>query len=304
MQKLSKPCSQPIGKTSSAGTRTLLVLLSLLATPGLALAQDSRFHIRWDEVRQRGQLAGGVVLEPEHGTSDYGLKVINNEPRPVTVTVLTIDQPAVKGPRYSLSGQMRYENVEGIGYLELWNYFPGGGQYFSRTLGDQGPMKKISGSSGWRPFVLPFDATGAPPPTRLVLNVVLPGRGVVYLGPLELGDQHGASAIWFNGIPGDRLLGLVGTIVGGGGALIGVLTSLGRARRFVIASALALVALGILAFVAGAAGLISAGLYSTGAPLLLVFGFVLSLVPLGLLPTIRKRYEEAELRTMRAHDLA
>jgi hypothetical protein len=244
------------------------------------------------------------MVEPEHGASGYGLKVVNNESRPVTVTVLTIDQPAVKGPRYSLSGEVRYENVDGAGYLELWNHFPDGGQFFSRTLADQGPMMKLGGSSGWRPFVLPFDATGAPPPTRLVLNVVLPGRGTVYLGPLELGDQRGGSAIGFDGDATDRFLGFAGTVVGGIGALIGVLTSLGRARRFVIGSAFALVALGILAFVAGLAGFFAAGLHSTGSPLLLVSGFLMSLVPLGLLPTIRKRYEEAELRTMRAHDLA
>ena len=71
----------------------------------------------------------------------------------------------------------------------MWNFFPGGGQYFSRTLADQGPMMKLAGTSGWREFVLPFDATAPPAPTRLVVNVVLQGRGSVYLGPLELSDQ-------------------------------------------------------------------------------------------------------------------
>ncbi len=45
------------------------------------------------------------------------------------VTVLTIDRPTIKGPRYALTGQVRYDGVEGTGYLELWNYFPNGGQY-------------------------------------------------------------------------------------------------------------------------------------------------------------------------------
>ena len=44
------------------------------------------------------------------------------------VTVLTIDRPTIKGPHYALTGQVRYDGVEGTGYLELWNYFPNGGR--------------------------------------------------------------------------------------------------------------------------------------------------------------------------------
>jgi hypothetical protein len=109
-------------------------------------------------------------------------------PGPTRVTLLTIERPGIKGPRYGLNGQIRYEGVEGIGYLEMWNHFSDGGQYFSRTLAKEGPMMELHGKSPWRPFVLSFDATGSAPTTRLVFNVVLQGRGVVYLGPVELSD--------------------------------------------------------------------------------------------------------------------
>jgi hypothetical protein len=49
-------------------------------------------------------------------------------------------------------------------------------------------MMRLQGTSGWREFILPFDATGAPPPTKLVINVVFEGRGVVFLSPLTLSD--------------------------------------------------------------------------------------------------------------------
>jgi hypothetical protein len=188
----------------------------------------------------------------------------------------------------------------------MWNHFADGGQYFSRTLADQGPMMKLQGTSGWRSFVLPFDATGAPPPTRLVVNVVLPGRGTVYLGPVELSEGMGAAAE-FSGPETTSLAGLAGgvagAVIGALGALIGILTSLGRARRFVIASATSLIAIGMMAFAAGIVAFASAGSYSIAYPVLLLLGFVSTVVPLGLLPTIRRRYEEIELRAMRAHDL-
>ena len=146
-------------------------------------------ELRWDELQKQRRIGAGAVLPPERGLSFHRLRVEGRQ-APSRVTVLTIEQPNVAGPRYVLTGQVRYEGVEGNGYLELWNHFPDGGQYFSRTLADVGPLMKLQGTSGWRPFTLPFDATGAPPPTKLVLNVVLPARGVVFLGPLRLSDER------------------------------------------------------------------------------------------------------------------
>jgi hypothetical protein len=245
------------------------------------------------------------VLPPDSGSPFHHLK-IESKGQPATITVLTIDRPGVAAPRYALTGQVRYEGVEGIGYLELWNHFPDGSHFFTRTLAENGPMMRLQHTSGWRPFTLPFDATGAPAPTRLVLNVVLQGRGTVYLGPVQLVDAPDSAAGRGTGWTLDRRGGLIGgiagAIVGCVGALIGVLTSLGRARRFVTAATGTLVTLGTLAFVAGVAALAQSESSAVYYPLLLV-GFLSAVVPLGVLPVIRKRYEEIELRTMRAHDL-
>jgi len=244
------------------------------------------------------------VRPPETGTPFHSLRVEgsgNGSP----VTVATVEKPPIKGPRYALTGQVRYEGVEGTGYLELWNHFPDGTQYFSRTLGDAGPMMKLQGTSGWRPFMLPFDATGAPPPTKLVVNVVLPGRGVVYLGPVQLVDvTPGAAqaAGWAIDHTSGILGGVAGGVVGCMGALIGVLTSLGRAKRFVTILGASLVVGGTLAFVSGVVALSRSQPYPVSYPLLFV-GFLAAVVPLGFMPSIRRRYQEIELRRMRAHDL-
>jgi hypothetical protein len=95
--------------------------------------------------------------------------------------------------------------------------------------------------------------------------------------------------------------GVAGAVVGCVGAVIGVLTSLGRARRLVLASATLLIALGVLAFIVSIVAFATS--YASFYSWLLLFGFLTSVVPLGLLPVIRKRYEEIELRAMRAHDL-
>jgi hypothetical protein len=288
--------------TSRLARTTILVLLNVARTADAAPAAQV---FKWDELQKQGRILAGTVVGPDRGSSELGLKVASASTNPTSATVLQIENPQITAPRYHITGKVRYQNVEGTGYLEMWSYFPGGGQYFSRTLADQGPMMKLQGSSEWRPFVLPFDATGAPAPTRLVVNVFLQGRGTVYLGPLELSEESGTGP----GTRGDagRVIGLAGGIAGAVigclGALIGVLTSLGRARRFVIASTTSLIVLGTLAFTASVVALTSVRSYPGAYRALLLFGFLSSVVPLALLPAIRKRYEGIELRTMRAHDL-
>jgi hypothetical protein len=279
----------------------LSLAVASLAVPASAQA------LKWDEVQSTKQLTSGTVLPPEGGSSFHRLR-IDGSGQASTVAILTFERPSVKGPRYALTGQVRYEGIEGVGYLELWNYFPGGGQYFSRTLAESGPMMKLNGTSGWRTFTLPFDATGAPPPTRLVFNLVLQGKGVVYFGPLQLVDTPGGvdsrdSGGWTLEQTAGLLGGVGGSLVGGIGALIGVLTALGRARRFVDLAAKLLVILGMSAFVGGLLALSRSQPYAVYYPLLLL-GFICAVLPLGLLPMIRKRYEDIEFRRMRAHDLS
>jgi hypothetical protein len=122
------------------------------------------------------------------------LKIENTNDAPLLLSIFKIESPTITSTNYAVLGEIRYENVQGSGYLEMWNYFPPlspgipEGPYFSRTLGEagSGPMGRISGTSSWRPFALPFALTGTTNPTHLEINIFLPGRGVVWLGPPRL----------------------------------------------------------------------------------------------------------------------
>lgn len=278
-------------------------MAAAICVTGSAAAQSPASDYRWEELQRQSRISAGTVLPPESGQSFHRLK-IDGSTGQTRATVLTLESPRLSSSRYVLSGQVRYEGVERTGYLEMWNYFPGGGQYFTRTLADGGPMMKLQGTSGWRPFALPFGATGAARPSRLVVNVVLEGRGTVYLSDLTLQDQSQAVGAEMGTI--DRLVraaGLAGTVVGFAGAMIGVLTSLGRARKLVVTLAVTVAVVGGAMCLLGIAVFASGGSPSASAPLLLV-GILGSVLPLVLLPTIRRRYQDIELRTMRAHDVA
>jgi hypothetical protein len=172
------------------------------ATPGLEIQNTAK----WDAAEGTFEInAGGDAVVP----------------------VLKDTKPDLSPVPYQVTGEVRYENV-GTGFLEMWSHFPPiqpglpGGSYFSRTLGEMGPMQKLEGSSGWRSFLLPFDPAGASgPPTRLELNIVLPDGGTVWLRKVRLltTDRND----WSNPAIAGRTIGLIGGVAG---ATIGILSSL------------------------------------------------------------------------------
>lgn len=270
--------------------RAIASLSLVVLFPALATAEETLRTFSWKE---RGEKADYVV--------------VSSDGAPRIATILTISDPGVRRSRYAIQGQVRYEDVAGQAYLEMWNFFPQA-RYFSRTLDVTGPMAHLQGSSDWRPFVLPFyNKVGAPPPQHLVVNVVLPGRGTVTVGPLRLveyeddEDPLAVKGAWWSGRTGGLLGGLTGGLIGCLGAAVGLLGGLGKARGVVMGLLRAMIAFGVAALALGVVALVRAQPYEVFYPPLIV-GIVSSTVPLFSLPALRRRYEEVELRRMQALD--
>jgi hypothetical protein len=278
---------------------------TLVATA--ATAEDVLREIAWGRLKQEGLLSAGDV-RPADAEAAFERLVVANGPQPRTLTLLRLEAPGITRTRYALTGTIRCDGVEGKGYLEMWSDIPGKGSFFSRTLASQGPMAGLEGSSGWRPVVLPFDAAGGPPPSALTLNLVLPGRGTVHLGPLRLvqsgatEDPRAVEGAWW----GPRTAGLAGAIMGSligcMGALIGVLAQKGRGRGLALGFLRTLLVLAAVALGSGMVAVLRSQPYEVFYPLLLCGVLGLGL-PLYLLPVVRRRYEEVELRKLSARDL-
>src|SRR2546429_2802300 len=109
----------------------------------------------------------------------------------------------------------------------MWTVFPDGQRFFSRTLAAQGPLAALHGESSWRRFELPFDISGASQaPSRLEINLVLPGRGAVLLGPMHLqratAPAEAAQGGWGSARSGTLPGAMIGSPGGGGGPILGV----------------------------------------------------------------------------------
>lgn len=174
-----------------------LALLLALAMP--AHAQDSLATkplrtLVWSELKAKGAEIPGTILPPTDDRPFEVLRVENKTGKPRTITVATLDDPGITASRWMFSGHVHYEKVLGKGYLELLNQLTDGNTYFSRTLAPDGSMAYMTGNSGWRPFALPFNAWKKDNrPTRIVMNVVLPQRGVVDLSAVEIYEGFDAT---------------------------------------------------------------------------------------------------------------
>ena len=141
--------------------KTLAAMLLLLAA-NVSFAADET--LAWPKKND----------SPRVSVDAKGDLVVIGDAKATTTTVLTVEKPKVPSHQYRLVGKIKYEDVAGDGYLEMWNHFPNNEEYFSKTLAPEGKLGKISGSSDWREVELPFYSKPDMLPTKLVINVVLP----------------------------------------------------------------------------------------------------------------------------------
>ncbi|MHB0936394.1 MAG: hypothetical protein ACYC6A_08390 [Armatimonadota bacterium] len=275
--------------------RTLLIVSLLLAFVPVSSEVLARFD--WRGV----DLHAGQVIERN---GQYLLKVENRNSKPMQATVLVIENPNVTASNYYLAGDAECVDVEGKGYLQMLSYYPNGGIVSSNSINNFSSPFALKGTMPPRQFILPTESGLRP--SRLVLNVVLPGRGTVLLGPATLGQddpkaQPPAPDPWWDDRTAGLLFGVLGSMIGLLGAVIGVLSSRGRARSFVFGAMYSLLAVGVAGLIAGNVALLMKQPYAVYYPLLLI-GVLATVIPLGLLPRMKQHYAELELRKMQACD--
>lgn len=290
--------------------RRVLAMLAFLVTLSAELhAADEVARIRWSELKKQGKLeAGEVVVGSE--SSEEVLLVENTEELPLTARLLTLDPPGISSHLYTVRGYVKYAGVEQPGFLEMWNHFPGQGPFFTRTAAESGPMGKLHGASSRREFILPFQSspeTGAP--LKLEINLVLPSKGKVWIGPLtvtefspeEWGVAMQAKGAWWGPQFGGMIGGTLGAVFGLLGGLIGTLAGMGKARTFCLTLCWGVIGSGVVCLMAGLVALVQKQPWEVHYPLLLT-GCLLTAVVGGLLPGIKNKYAQAELRKMEAMD--
>jgi len=260
---------------------------------------------------------------------EIGEMVVAGEAKPLAVTKVSLDakggmvrvlelaQPKITQSSWAIEGKVKYAGVGGNGYIEMWSHFPDGTAYFSRTLDTSGPLGVLHGKSEWREFKLPFFSEAGKTPSKLVVNVVLPEGGTVWLAPAKLKEvvaqpapaagvskratRGTVAAPWWGTRGGGVVGAAVGLMCGVYGGVMGILASWARGRRLSIPFMVGgLVVCGLM-LIAGLVAWGSGQPYAVWYPLLLS-GTISGTVTGILLPVLKRRLEEDELRQMTALD--
>ncbi len=122
----------------------------------------------------------GAELDTEttsDGNGSLRIKVAG----PTTVRLFELTDINVENARLTYQAKLRSKNLEGQAYLEMWCSFSGKGEFFSRGL--QNP---VSGTMNWISAETPFFLQKGERPDVIKLNVVINGKGTVWIDDLRL----------------------------------------------------------------------------------------------------------------------
>ena len=100
---------------------------------------------------------------------------------PTTVFLEEVSGPKIENAKLMYSAKVRAQlEPGGTAFLELWAHV-GGGQYFSRGMNDA-----ITGTTNWNTIQTPFIFQKGQNPDKLTLNLVINGKGTVWIDDVVL----------------------------------------------------------------------------------------------------------------------
>ncbi len=76
---------------------------------------------------------------------------------------------------------MKTDGLAGRAFLEMWCRLPGRGEFFSKGLN-----QSVQGTTEWASYEIPFYLKKGQRPDLIKLNLIVEGRGRVWMKDLEL----------------------------------------------------------------------------------------------------------------------
>lgn len=126
-------------------------------------------------ITQTGAEFDASVSSDGHGS----LKIVSSGP--MTVNLLEIHDLDVEDARLLYQAKVRTQDAEGPVYLEMWVHLPDKGEFFTRNV-----HTPASGTTGWMTMEAPFFLQKGQKPDYAKLNIVLNGKGTVWIDDIRL----------------------------------------------------------------------------------------------------------------------
>jgi hypothetical protein len=97
------------------------------------------------------------------------------------IRLFELPDPQVEQCVVTYRAQIKSEGLSGRAYLEMWCRLPGSGEFFSKGL-----QQPVSGTTEWASYEIPFYLKKGQQPDLIKLNLVIEGRGKVWMRDVEL----------------------------------------------------------------------------------------------------------------------
>jgi len=101
--------------------------------------------------------------------------------KPLTIRLVETGDIDVEDAMLIYRASIRSEDLRGMAYLEMWCVFADGSEYFSRGLNSP-----WTGTVPWSTVETPFFLKAGQNPVNVRLNLVIEGRGTVWIDHLRL----------------------------------------------------------------------------------------------------------------------
>jgi hypothetical protein len=98
-----------------------------------------------------------------------------------TIRFFEVENPAVEQCLLTYRADLKAQDLQGRGFLEMWCRLPGRGEFFSK-----GYQQALSGTVEWARYEIPFRLKKGQKPDLIKLNFVVEGPGTVWLRNVEL----------------------------------------------------------------------------------------------------------------------
>ena len=98
-----------------------------------------------------------------------------------TIRLFEVQAPQAEQCLITYRAKMKCEGLSGPAFLEMWCRLPGRGEFFSK-----GVNQAVQGTTDWASYEIPFYLRKGQCPDLIKLNVVVEGRGKLWLKDVHL----------------------------------------------------------------------------------------------------------------------
>ena len=125
----------------------------------------------------------GVSIDPKISTDGKGSLLVDAN-QPMTVPLFEVTDVSIENVTLLYQASLQTQSLDGKAFLEMWVRIPGKGEFFSRGLD-----RPVTGTMSWMTSVTPFFLKAGQKPDLIRLNLVVQGKGRVWIDDVRLMRQ-------------------------------------------------------------------------------------------------------------------